>query len=76
MSQEFDINSADYFADELASLEPMVKDKLLEITDEGIFILENGRLLVRNACMHFDTYLAKLQQAAEQKGERRFSKAI
>lgn len=76
LNAEFAIDSADYFAAELASLQPMVKDQLLEINDDGIFILENGRLLVRNACMHFDTYLSKLQQAAQEKGERRFSKAI
>jgi oxygen-independent coproporphyrinogen-3 oxidase len=35
----------------------MVEDALLEISTEGIHITEKGRLLVRNACMVFDTYL-------------------
>lgn len=76
LNEQFNIDCVEYFAEELASLLPMVEDKLLEISDAGIFIQENGRLLVRNACMHFDTYLTKLQKAAEEKGERRFSKAI
>ena len=44
-------------AEELLALSPMVEDILLSISDEGIHITEKGRLLVRNACMVFDTYL-------------------
>lgn len=53
----FSINSALYFSDELLKLAPMIEDKLLILSDNGIFITPKGRLLVRNACMVFDTYL-------------------
>jgi oxygen-independent coproporphyrinogen-3 oxidase len=56
-NQIFDIDSQKYFAEELTKLDPMVEDKLLDISPEGIHITEKGRLLVRNACMVFDTYL-------------------
>jgi oxygen-independent coproporphyrinogen-3 oxidase len=54
---EFDIDSRVYFAEELSKLSPMVEDSLLDINNKGIHITEKGRLLVRNACMVFDTYL-------------------
>jgi oxygen-independent coproporphyrinogen-3 oxidase len=52
------IDFADYFADSLARLAPMVADGLLERDGERIRILPRGRLLVRNICMAFDAYLA------------------
>ena len=57
LNKMFDLNSTLYFSDELLELEPMIEDKLLILSDEGIFITQKGRLLVRNACMVFDTYL-------------------
>ena len=57
LDQAYDIDSQTYFAEELLELQPMVEDALLEISTEGIHITEKGRLLVRNACMVFDTYL-------------------
>ena len=57
LDQAFAVDSREYFSEELTKLEPMVEDKLLEISPEGIHITEKGRLLVRNACMVFDTYL-------------------
>jgi oxygen-independent coproporphyrinogen-3 oxidase len=57
LDQAFSIESKVYFAEELSKLSPMVEDALLEISNEGIHITEKGRLLVRNACMVFDTYL-------------------
>jgi oxygen-independent coproporphyrinogen-3 oxidase len=50
---------ADYFADSLKRLEPMIADGLVEIVDGSIRILPRGRLLVRNICMTFDAYMAK-----------------
>ena len=58
-----------YFARELASLEDLEADGLLEKTAEGLKVTEIGRLLIRNIAMRFDAYLA-----AEK--ERRFSKTI
>ena len=54
----WDIIFADYFAESLARLEPMVNDGLIEIGGGKIHILPRGRLLVRNICMAFDAYLA------------------
>ena len=76
IDREFDITSQEYFTAELQQLSPMVEDGLLEINKDGVFVLENGRLLIRNACMVFDSYLNNIIQQAEKSGERRFSKAI
>lgn len=57
LDKAFDINSRQYFAEELTQLTPMIEDELLIINTAGIHITEKGRLLVRNACMVFDTYL-------------------
>ncbi|MBV5276115.1 MAG: oxygen-independent coproporphyrinogen III oxidase, partial [Lamprocystis purpurea] len=54
----WDIVFADYFADALARLNPMIGDGLVEIDAGKIRILPRGRLLVRNICMAFDAYLA------------------
>ncbi|WP_295579093.1 oxygen-independent coproporphyrinogen III oxidase [uncultured Lamprocystis sp.] len=54
----WDIVFADYFADALTRLTPMIGDGLVEIDAGTIRILPRGRLLVRNICMAFDAYLA------------------
>jgi oxygen-independent coproporphyrinogen-3 oxidase len=54
----WDISFADYFADSLDRLAPMVDDGLLSIDGEAILVLPRGRLLIRNICMAFDAYLA------------------
>lgn len=57
IDQEFDIDSQTYFSEELKKLTPMIEDGLLIKNEGGILITDKGRLLVRNACMVFDTYL-------------------
>ncbi|WP_380184228.1 oxygen-independent coproporphyrinogen III oxidase [Kalamiella sp. sgz302252] len=55
----------DYFAEDLALLEPLVADGLVERSEKGLQVTAKGRLLVRNICMCFDRYLrqkARLQQ--------------
>ncbi|MEJ2455005.1 MAG: oxygen-independent coproporphyrinogen III oxidase [Candidatus Thiodiazotropha sp.] len=64
------INFAEYFATELAKLEGMQQDGLVEIANNSISVKPRGRLLIRNICMQFDAYLNS--QAA--KGS--FSKVI
>ena len=84
LDSAFSIDSQSYFADELSQLTPMVEDELLEISEEGIHITEKGRLLVRNACMVFDTYLnsniiqtySASADASTPVNRPRFSKAI
>ncbi len=65
----WNIDFRDHFAGELARLEEMAADGLLELDDEGIRVLPVGRMLIRNICMVFDAYL---KQAREQ----RFSRVI
>jgi oxygen-independent coproporphyrinogen-3 oxidase len=51
------IRSRDYFATELAELQGMADDGLLEMDGQGIRVLPAGRLLIRNICMVFDAWL-------------------
>ncbi|EIK43263.1 coproporphyrinogen III oxidase [Cellvibrio sp. BR] len=53
----FCLDSRSHFAKELAQLKPMIDDGLLSIDDEGIEVLNAGRLLIRRICMVFDEYL-------------------
>ena len=66
----FGIGFDTVFADELAALQPFIDDGLVEVSNQGIHVLEDGRLFVRNVCMIFDAYLR--QPAAE----RRFSRTV
>lgn len=59
----------EYFADELARIQPMVADGLLELTATDLTVTAAGRLLIRNICMVFDAYL-------KNSTENRFSKVI
>ncbi len=57
---KFDINFAEYFAEELESLSTMIEDELLRIDDKlCIKVLPKGEFLIRNICMKFDAYLKK-----------------
>lgn len=62
IEREFGIVFNDYFAAELANLQPMKTDGLLDLTAAGIQVSSAGRLLIRNICMVFDKYLAQKQQ--------------
>ncbi len=66
---EFDINFSDYFVDELEQIKDMQADSLLELSNDKIVVLPEGKLLIRNICMVFDIYLKKNK-------EQRFSKTI
>lgn len=80
LDELFDIDSRSYFAEELSKLSPMVEDGLLIIDADGLHITDKGRLLVRNACMVFDTYLnaniIQTYSASADASRPRFSKAI
>ncbi|MAD45162.1 MAG: oxygen-independent coproporphyrinogen III oxidase [Oceanospirillaceae bacterium] len=69
LDAEHHVDSRALLKPDLAELAPMVKDGLVEIDDQSVRITDKGRLLVRNACMAFDTYLQKHEQ-------QRFSRAI
>jgi oxygen-independent coproporphyrinogen III oxidase len=58
----FKIKFSEYFATELTALLVMQADGLLTLSSNGIKVLPAGRLLIRNICMIFDSYLAYKQQ--------------
>ncbi|XTZ38380.1 oxygen-independent coproporphyrinogen III oxidase [Salmonella enterica] len=61
----WEINFHHYFAEDLRLLSPLVKDGLVAKSEQGLRVTPKGRLLIRNICMCFDTYLrqkARLQQ--------------
>ncbi len=53
----FDLAFDSYFAEDLKLLQCFINDGLVEVDDEEIRITLRGRLLIRNICMCFDTYL-------------------
>ena len=59
IEHQFQICFAQYFADELAALEPMVRDQLVTVDRDKIEVLSAGRLLIRAICMVFDQYLGQ-----------------
>lgn len=69
MSRLLEVDFATYFAKELASLDDLAADGLIETTGTSLKVTGTGRLLIRNIAMRFDAYLQ-----AEQ--DRRFSKTI
>jgi oxygen-independent coproporphyrinogen-3 oxidase len=69
MSESLEIDFAQYFAPELASLDDLEADYLIERTPRGFVVTDVGRLLIRNIAMRFDAYLTSDK-------ERRFSKTI
>lgn len=52
----WEINFMTYFGNEQKQLKVMEKDKLLELTEKSITMLEVGRLLLGNICIVFDRY--------------------
>ncbi|HZV38561.1 MAG TPA: oxygen-independent coproporphyrinogen III oxidase [Pseudoxanthomonas sp.] len=57
LERRYAISFADYFADALARLEPLLRDGLVGIGPERIAATSRGRLLLRNIAMCFDRYL-------------------
>jgi oxygen-independent coproporphyrinogen-3 oxidase len=51
------IKMRDYFATELASLQPMVEGGLVEMTDDAIQVTATGWFFVRGVAMAFDKHL-------------------
>jgi len=69
IEQEFNIRFRDYFTAELQEITAMQSDGLLDLNEDSIIVRPAGKLLIRNICMVFDTYL----RAAH---KQRFSKVI
>ena len=68
--EAFGIDFEDYFAAELARLDPMIEDGLVVRSPGRIAVTPRGRLLIRSAAMAFDRYLN------EDTPIEKFSKAI
>ena len=62
VEDRWDLIFREYFADDLQKLKVMQEDGLLEMDDQEIRILPRGRLLIRNICMAFDSYLPPTKQ--------------
>jgi oxygen-independent coproporphyrinogen-3 oxidase len=65
---------ADYFAVELLTLAPLAADGLLSIEPDGLRVSLKGRLLIRNICMVFDSYLGRASRDGP--APQRYSKTI
>ena len=57
LERRYGIEFADYFADALAKLQPLVADGLVRMENGRITVTSRGRLLLRNIAMCFDRYL-------------------
>jgi oxygen-independent coproporphyrinogen-3 oxidase len=68
--KQYGVSIIDYFVDEIARLTPLIKDKLVRLSDDGINVTPRGRMLMRNIAMIFDRHLGPAAIA------ERFSKAI
>jgi oxygen-independent coproporphyrinogen-3 oxidase len=66
---------AEYFAPELVRLRALAQDGLLVIGADALVVTLKGRLLIRNVCMVFDSYLGRPRLGADAK-PLRFSRTI
>jgi oxygen-independent coproporphyrinogen-3 oxidase len=57
LEARFDIDTDDYFAGEIRSLQQLECDGLVEFVDNGVRATSRGRLLLRIIAMCFDRYL-------------------
>jgi len=69
LSAELGVNVPTYFANEIASLDDLEADGLVERSFAGLKITNAGRLFIRNVAMRFDAYLP-----AQREG--RFSRTV
>ena len=72
----FGLDFNDYFAGELAALEPMVQDGLVIREAHGLRITPVGRPLMRNVAMVFDAYLHTASMTAGVEGRVRHSRTV
>ena len=69
IAEQFNIDFASYFADEIRQLLPFENDGLIITDKEHMVVSDKGRLLIRNICMVFDHHL-------KQQTKQQFSKVI
>jgi oxygen-independent coproporphyrinogen-3 oxidase len=61
IEDEFAIRFDEYFAPELAQLEPQAADGLVQLDRDAIHVTWLGRVFIRNVAMVFDAYLERQQ---------------
>lgn len=59
IENKFKIDFTSYFFLELEKIREMQADLLLDLNQNRILVLPEGKLLIRNICMAFDVYLQK-----------------
>ncbi|MBV7300697.1 oxygen-independent coproporphyrinogen III oxidase [Enterovibrio paralichthyis] len=57
IEREFGVEFDQHFKEDLQLLQCFIDDELVEVTADTIEVTLKGRLLIRNICMCFDTYL-------------------
>ncbi|OOF37064.1 oxygen-independent coproporphyrinogen III oxidase [Rodentibacter heidelbergensis] len=65
IEKQYNIKFTEHFAEDLTLLQPLMNDGLIHQTEQGLVVSPQGRLLIRNICLCFDTYsraAAKRQQ--------------
>jgi len=70
ISEKFNIDFDDYFAEDLPLLDTFIKDGLVENSLDSIEVNQKARLLIRIICMSFDAYMKK------HINQQRFSRVI
>ncbi len=70
ISERYALDFKSYFAQDLALLRPFIEDGLVAMDEVGIRVSSTGRLLIRNICMCFDSYLR------ERARQQQFSRVI
>jgi oxygen-independent coproporphyrinogen-3 oxidase len=70
ISDKYNIDFAEYFAEDLPLLKTFIEDGLVENTADFIKVDQKARLLIRNICMSFDAYMKK------HINQQRFSRVI
>ena len=69
LSSQIGVSAPHYFAAEIASLDDLEADGLVQRFASGLKITNEGRLFIRNVAMRFDAYLPR-------QAERRFSQTV
>lgn len=69
IEKQFNIDFDHRFAVELTRLQQLASDGLIELSKDALQVTPAGKLLIRNICMVFDTYLSV-------DGTQRYSKVI
>ncbi len=70
ISEKYNINFDEYFAEDLPLLDTFIADGLVENTEKSIKVAQKARLLIRIICMSFDAYMKK------HVNQQRFSRVI